>query len=72
LDGTVNPRKLDTLSRISNLMDKSRKRAPVTIHINEYLSRKYFLRINSRMIRRRMIDPIMANKLTLELIIFPS
>jgi hypothetical protein len=72
LDGTENPRRLAIFLRISTLIDKSRKRVPVTIHINEYLSLKYLLRINSKMIIRRMIDPIMANRLTLEPIILSS
>jgi len=69
LDGIENPKKWDIPYKKSSLMDNRRKRVPVTIHINEYLSRKYFLRTNSRMTRRRRIDPIMANKFNLALII---
>jgi ABC-type metal ion transport system substrate-binding protein len=72
LDGIENPKKLDILYKISTLIDNSRKRVPVTIHINEYLSCKYFLRINSKIMRRRMIDPIMANRFNRMLIILPS
>jgi hypothetical protein len=72
LDGIENPKKLDILYKISTLIDNSRKRVPVTIHINEYLSWKYFLRINSKITRRRMIDPIMANRFNRMLIILPS
>jgi hypothetical protein len=72
LDGIENPKRLDILDKKSTLIDNSRKRVPVTIHINEYLSRKYFLRTNSRMTRRRMIDPIMANRFNLGLIILLS
>jgi hypothetical protein len=72
LDGIENPKKLDILYKISTLIDNSRKRVPVTIHINEYLSCKYFLRINSKITRRRMIDPIMANRFNLMLIILLS
>jgi hypothetical protein len=72
LEGIENPKKWDIRYKISILMDNSRKRVPVTIQINEYLSRKYFLRTNSRMMRRRMIDPIMANRFSLALIILLS
>jgi hypothetical protein len=72
LEGIENPKKLDIPCKRSTLMDNSRKRVPVTIQINEYLSRKYFLRINSRMTRRRRIDPIMANRFNLTLIILLS
>jgi hypothetical protein len=72
LEGIENPRKLDILYKKSTLIDKSKKKAPVTIHINEYLSLKYFLRTNSKMMRRRMIDPIMANRFSLVLIILLS
>jgi hypothetical protein len=72
LEGIENPKKGDIRYKISTLMDNSRKRVPVTIQINEYLSRKYFLRTNSRMTRRRRIDPIMANRFNLALIILLS
>jgi hypothetical protein len=72
LEGIENPKKWDIRYKISTLMDNSRKRVPVTIQINEYLSRKYFLRTNSRMMRRRRIDPIMANRFNLALIILLS
>jgi len=72
LEGIENPKKEDIRYKISTLMDNSRKRVPVTIQINEYLSRKYFLRTNSRMTRRRRIDPIMANRFNLALIILLS
>jgi hypothetical protein len=72
LEGIENPKKLDILYKISTLIDNSRKTAPVIIHTNEYLSCKYLLRINSRITRRRMIDPIMANRFNLMPIILPS
>jgi hypothetical protein len=72
LEGIENPKKLDILDKISTRMDKSRKRAPVTIHISEYLSCKCFLRISSKITRRRMTDPIMANRLNRMLIILLS
>jgi hypothetical protein len=62
LEGIENPRKLDILYKRCTLIDNRRKRPPVTIQINAYLSRKYFLRTNSRMMRRRMIDPMMVNR----------
>jgi hypothetical protein len=72
LEGTVNPRKLDIPYKNCTLIDNRRKRLPVTIQIRAYLSRKYFLRTNSKMMRRRMIDPIMATRFNLMLIILPS
>jgi hypothetical protein len=72
LEGTVNPRKLDIPYKNCTLIDNRRKRLPVTIQIRAYLSRKYFLRTNSKMMRRRMIDPIMATGFNLMPIILPS
>jgi hypothetical protein len=72
LEGTVNPRKLDIPYKNCTLIDNRRKRLPVTIQIRAYLSRKYFLRTNSKMMRRRMIDPIMATRFNLMPIILPS
>jgi hypothetical protein len=72
MEGTVNPRKLDIPYKNCTLIDNRRKRLPVTIQIRAYLSRKYFLRTNSKMMRRRMIDPIMATRFNLMLIILPS
>jgi hypothetical protein len=63
-EGTENPKKLDIPFKISDLMDSIKKRPPVTIQINAYLSRRYFLLINSTMTRRRMTDPITANRFT--------
>jgi hypothetical protein len=72
LEGTENPKKSDILLKISNLIDKSKKMPPAIIQIKEYLSRRYFLRTNSRMMRRRKIDPIIANRFNLALIILFS
>jgi hypothetical protein len=72
LEGIENPKKLDIPYKNCTLIDNRRKRLPVTIQIRAYLSRKYFLRTNSKMTRRRIIDPIMAARFSLILIILPS
>jgi hypothetical protein len=63
-EGTENLKKSDIPFRISDLTAKSKKRHPVTIQINAYRSRRYFLLINSTMTKRRMTDPITANRFT--------